>query len=230
MFETLATFTNCTFEANTASSRGAGLHCWADASTISGCEFLLNEIPSGGGGGLCVYQSSNCTVGTSWFVENSATWGGGISVETNSTVVLTGCTIAKNVVAGTTGGAGVSIYEDSWATIDETIIAFNIVGEAVYCSLNATATLSCCCLWSNEGGDWVSCIAGQESTAGNMTANPLFCGLSFYDVYLCADSPCLDDAPENDCGVLIGALDEGCAACASPVQPSSWGAIKALYR
>ena len=58
--------------------------------------------------------------------------------------------------------------------------------------------------------------------------DPLFCGLAENNYTLCANSPCLPDG--NDWGVQIGAHDEGCDACDSPVELTSWGAIKALYR
>ncbi len=76
--------------------------------------------------------------------------------------------------------------------------------------------------------DWVDCIAGQESTGGNMTADPLFCEPAFYDLYLCADSPSLPAF--NDCELLFGAFDEGCPACGTPVNPASWGVIKPMYK
>jgi hypothetical protein len=49
------------------------------------------------------------------------------------------------------------------------------------------------------------------------------------DFTLCANSLCL---PENniDCDQLIGAYGEGCPPCDSPVESTSWGAIKAMYR
>ena len=65
---------------------------------------------------------------------------------------------------------------------------------------------------------------------GNFSADPLFClGTNPEDpLSLCADSPCLPSG--NDCGVLIGAHDEGCGECDDPVESSSWGSIKALFR
>jgi len=140
------------------------------------------------------------------------------------------CTVAKNTSDGTMSGAGIYVYDNSNADLDNTIVAFNVSGEAIYLSLFSEALMICSCFWDNDGGDWVGAIAPQQTQSGNMTLNPLFCGLDFFDVWLCADSPCLADAPENDCGILIGAYDEGCVACGSPVEQSSWGAIKALYR
>jgi len=227
--KTEGSFINTAFEENTASTYGAGAYCHDEYSLFDGCEFFSNTAVNGGGGGICAFLSEAEVVG-SVFIENSATYGGGLSIETTSDVSLESCTVAKNTSDGTMSGAGVYVYDNSNADLDKTIVAFNVNGESVFLSLFSTATINCTCIWDNDGGDWVGDIAPQQSQNGNMTLNPLFCGLDFFDVYLCADSPCLTDAPENDCGVLIGAFDEGCVACGSPVEQSSWGAIKALYR
>ncbi len=227
--KTEGSFINTAFEQNAASTYGAGAYCFDEYSLFDGCEFFSNTASSGGGGGICAYMSEAEVMG-SVFIENTATYGGALSIETTSDVLIENCTIAKNTSDGTMSGGGVFVYDNSNADVDNSILAFNVSGEGLFCSLYSTATLTCTCVWDNDGGDWVSCIELQGSLSGNMTYNPLFCGLDFFDVYLCADSPCLTDAPVNDCGVLIGAFDEGCVACGSPVEQSSWGAIKALYR
>jgi hypothetical protein len=66
----------------------------------------------------------------------------------------------------------------------------------------------------------VECIAGQEGIDGNFSADPLFCNVGIGDVGLANEtSPCLP--ANNDCGVLIGALDEGCACHCGVV----WGDV-----
>ncbi len=88
--------------------------------------------------------------------------------------------------------------------------------------------LSCCNVYGNVGGDWVDCIAGQYGINGNLSEDPLFCDLYNDDLTLCGNSPCLPDS--NDCEVLIGAYGEGCDDCENPVEMTSWGSIKAMYR
>jgi hypothetical protein len=61
----------------------------------------------------------------------------------------------------------------------------------------------------------------------NLFVDPLFCGMAYYDFSHCANSVCLGN---NDWGESIGGLGQGCDACGSPVEPTSWGAIKAMYR
>ena len=225
-----AEFTNCEFEGNEAIYDGGAVRCSDDDSSFAGCGFLYNTASGFYGGAISTAISSDNVVGTSWFYMNEAPDGGGICVGPNSSMNITDCTIVENVTSSRTGG-GAGIYArgiNAVATIENTIIAFNTNGEAVYCQDGGTATLTCSCLYDNDGGDWVGCIAGQGTSGGNMTVNPLFCALTFYDLYLCADSPCLPAF--NDCGLLIGAFDEGCVACGTPVDRASWGVIKAMYR
>jgi len=60
-------------------------------------------------------------------------------------------------------------------TLENSILAFSTQGEAVHCWSNGSATLSCCDVYGNAGGNWVDCIAGQEGQDGNICADPLFC-------------------------------------------------------
>lgn len=68
-------------------------------------------------------------------------------------------------------------------------------------------TTSCTDVYGNAGGDWVGCLAGQDSVNGNFHADPLFCGADGDDnrFTLGGASPCANDT----CG-LIGAEDIGC--------------------
>ena len=101
--------------------------------------------------------------------------------------------------------------------------------------------LTCSDLWGNVGGDWIGCIADQYGIDGNFSSDPLFCGLadgstpmihsdaSPYSLH--SDSPCL---PGNhpygyDCG-LIGAWGVGCSCGPTRSEPTTWGAIKSMYK
>jgi len=98
-------------------------------------------------------------------------------------------------------------------------VAGSIEGEAIYCDGGSSATLSCCDLYRNAGGDWVGPIADQLGVNGNIALDPLFCNDAHipepplrdeYSLTLHADSPC---AAENnpECG-QIGAWPVGCPA------------------
>lgn len=90
----------------------------------------------------------------------------------------------------------------------------------------ATATLRCCDLHNNAGGDWVGCIAAQLGVDGNLAADPQFCDPGSGDFRIAAASPCAP-AQSGACG-LIGALDP--AQCVpNAVAPTTWGWIKVHY-
>jgi hypothetical protein len=137
-----------------------------------------------------------------------------------------GCTLVNN---HSLGGYYPAIFVDGELegvdiAIDRTIIAFNI-GPALYCEYGSQVTVQCCDLHGNTEGDDLC----GEDLGGNFSADPLFCGAEEGDYSLDGYSPCLPgNHPDGvDCG-LIGALGQGCGA--TPVEETSWGRVKALYR
>ena len=112
-------------------------------------------------------------------------------------------------------------------TIENTIISHSLQGEAVSC-WDTDATLTCCDVYRNAGGDWTGSLAHQYGVNGNICQDPLFCWDENADApyTLHGGSPC---APEHNpaCG-LVGAGDVGCGVTA--VGPTSWGSVKAMFR
>jgi len=231
--------TGCTFSGNRAtyahSGDGGGIYCCNSSSpTLTDCTFSGNEALTSGGGIFCDDSSPTFTDCT--FSGNRATGstarGGGIYCFSNSFPTLTGCTFSGNEA---THQGGMLYCWDSTPVFTNCIIAFNQTGEFVVQCYDedgtpegSTPLLACCNLYGNANGDWVGCIADQDGADGNFSQEPLFCGMSNDDFTLCANSPCLPDS--NDCYALVGAHGEGCPDCLSPVEMSSWGAIKAMYR
>jgi hypothetical protein len=103
-----------------------------------------------------------------------------------------------------------------------------VSGPAVECSGWDQIQLSCCDIYGNPGGDWVSCVADQIGENGNICLDPQFCSDSpggDENWSIQSDSPC---APEQSgCG-LIGAWDVGCGTTAA--ESRTWGGVKALFR
>jgi hypothetical protein len=94
-------------------------------------------------------------------------------------------------------------------TIENSIIAFN-EGEAVYCLPGADAHLTCCDVYGNTEGDWISCIEDDQGVNGNIGVDPLFCDADIGNLRLLEDSPCAPfSAPNPECD-LIGAWPVGC--------------------
>jgi len=182
-------------------------------------------------------------------VGNRAWWGGGCSAEFTTLAVFTDCVFWDNSAYGTAGLvcgnetamvldrctfvgnasdalSTISVGMSSSLTLSNVIVAFNEGTEGVSCLHGGTATLACCDIFGNAGGDWIGCIAGYQGIDGNISEDPLFCDWQGGDLRLQLGSPC---APEHNpaCG-LIGALPVGCGT--TPVLETSWGGIKALFR
>jgi len=64
-------------------------------------------------------------------------------------------------------------------------------------------------------------------TENNMNADPKFCGLASGDYRLSSESECAEENAPAGCG-QIGARGVGCEQ--TPVERTSWGRLKALYR
>jgi hypothetical protein len=235
--------TNCKLSANVAEVAGGGIYCNLAAPILTLCVLSRNSasgssIPDGGGGAYCL-ESSPAFIGCT-FSANSSDDGGGLSCCYGSYPVISGCVFAGNSAerggalyyyrassssfAGCTlshnsgeSGSGISCYY-SPLSIENTIIAFGIGGSALYCAGDSTVTLRCCDVYSNEGGDWVECIAGQDSINDNLSADPLFCDSGKGEFGLCDASPCAS-SQQATCG-LIGAFDVGCNSGVHPDVPS----------
>lgn len=206
------TLVGCTFTANHAYELdGGAVICTDGASpTITDCRFLANTT-TGGGAGIAAFSSqveiSGCT-----FAANASSpyqGGGALFCGWGSTVWATNCTFAGN---SSPDGAGVLCYPDGTLLLDRSIIAFSTLGQAIALYGSSTATLSCCDLFGNPGGDWVGAIAGQYGVNGNISADPLFCDLPQGDYHLQPGSPCLPHGPSNPECDLVGAWPQGCSA------------------
>ena len=93
--------------------------------------------------------------------------------------------------------------------MSDCIVAFNLVGAGVALY---DATLSCCDLFGNQGGDWVGPIGGQYGTNGNISADPLFCDPGGHDFGLQDGSPCAGHTPQAPNCDRMGSWPVGCQA------------------
>jgi hypothetical protein len=212
---------NCIFQGNTA-THGGGLYLYWSSASVAACAFLDNEATGGGGGVHCEMPSTpeftNCT-----FAGNTAgNIGGGFNVEVDCTPVLSGCTFVHN---GAPNGGGLWAGPLCSVTLENTLIAFGVAGEAALCVENETQ-FACCDLHGNAGGDWVGSIAEQYGLNGNISADPLFCDPAQGDYRIEAGSPCAPFSPPNPDCALIGAWPVGCGS--TPVEIVTWGRLKAL--
>ena len=212
---------DCLFDGNRAGRFGGGICCFDNVGgsylEIIGATFVGNYAPEGGGIAdmTAAILISDCT-----FLRNSADRGGGIlEYHWCPQQGITNCTFVLN---GAPEGACVSWGSSSNRLMSKNIFAFSTEGAAVHCP-SGDPIITHSVVFGNAGGD---SLCGSHSD--NLFVNPLFCGIQDDDVTLCADSPCLPEG--TGWGELLGAHGQGCGACGVPVQPLSWGSIKAKYR
>jgi len=158
-----------------SAAKGGGIYCFGSSPRITRCILSRNEATDSGGG---MYLYFHCYP------------------------ILTNCTFFENA-APTAGGLYCQPLAD--ALLNNTIIAFSTLGEAVACEDQASTLLTCCDVYGNAGGDWVGCIAGQDSVNNNLWADPMFCDPDAGNFTLAENSPCAPDHSPLGCGYGIPA-------------------------
>ena len=104
----------------------------------------------------------------------SLAFGGGAIYSDDAAPLFQNCTFYGHSTVDR--GAVVYTRGAQAPTFQESILAFNDAGEAVYCYLDATPpTFLCCDLYANEFADWTNCLVAQLGTGGNISADPQFC-------------------------------------------------------
>ena len=210
-------FSNCSAEC------GGAIYCENAWPTIERC--TITDNTAGKGGGIYCWSYSAATVVDCVVARNKAiTSGGGLCLEYNSSPgAVDGCTIVAN---DSPVGAGITFGSTGNLQVTNTIIAFNGPGEGASCTESSPSWMpevTRCCVFGNAGGD---SLCGEHFN--NFYTDPLFCDIGAGDLTLCSTSPCLPGY--NPWRELVGALGQGCGKCSSPVELTSWGLLKAMYR
>ena len=218
-------------QGNRSGGRGAGIACWSsnpnienniisdDTSGLDGGGIsnmysfptvvnntISRNIAYGKGGGIYCWPAwsrPQSSIVNNVIIGNSANLGGGLYLEYSRP------DLSNNTITGNSAnwGGGVYFFYSS-PVIENTIIAFNDMGGSVHCIGDSYPALTCCDVYGNNGGDWISCVADQHGINGNFSTDPEFCDMESSDYRLSESSSC---APgNNDCGVLLGALSVGC--------------------
>lgn len=183
-------------------------------ATIAG-----NEIRDNGASGVSITHSYSEVTGNA--IHDNA--GHGIEI-VEGTSAMHGNTIVENAGAGIHVTSGGKPYMQ---TIAADVVAFN--GTAgLFGGVGGMYNVSCCDVWNNGpagGFNYAGAIADRTGVEGNISVDPLFCGLAADKLSLLEGSPAL----VQSCGPM-GAFDE--PGCAQPdaTRPTAWGDIKAIYR
>ncbi|MEA3409800.1 MAG: right-handed parallel beta-helix repeat-containing protein [Candidatus Eisenbacteria bacterium] len=216
------TIRNCHFSFNTASN-GAAISV-ASTSTpmeISNC-LIHDNTAANRAGGISLSVVDGATVISDCVIyDNVASTypGGGIHLNGVADVTITGCTIVRNTGDSDSGALYLESSPAHAVQLTNTVLSLNSGPPATGWALD----ISHCLAFQNAGGD---SLPGDYHD--NLFTDPLFCNVGGDDFSLCADSPCLPGY--NDWAELLGAYASGCPGCDSPVEASTWGCIKTLYR
>ena len=198
------TVTNCRFVGCNVGDGGT-IYCRSSCDlTLDQCHFYNsnNLVVTGDTSTLRVEGNSTAAITDCTFSDSSSpTAGAAIQLRSFSQATLLNCTIVHN----SSGIAGDSFC--NFGSVNNTIISGSWAGAAVSCLNNSAASLHCCDVFGNAGGDWTGCIADQADIDGNFSADPAFTGGDYYwELYdLSPGSPC--SAAASPCGALIGAHD-----------------------
>jgi hypothetical protein len=211
---------NVIFTANQAHYGGGLMSYGGAAPSLTGVTFRGNQSWDAGGGwhhegGVvtvtdCTFYNNNCT---------GAAGGGGLYLRTEPSV-LTGCTFAWNRAAN---GGNVRLRNGCSPTIENCIIAFSQNGEGLLADEGCEPVCSRVLIYGNDDGDD---LAGTVSDT--LVRDPRFCDVLAGDMTLCSNSWALPG--NNPWVVQMGAYGSGCGDCETPVEETSWGALKALHR
>ncbi|UCD64674.1 MAG: DUF5123 domain-containing protein [Candidatus Zixiibacteriota bacterium] len=223
---------NCLFEGNSTTGTGGIFYDACMGVRVSNTVFRNNSAGGSGGVGYfmdCDPQFDHCV-----FERNSATHGGVISYEFPEQTIPASLTVGENCTfydnSATDSGAVVFMSmidtqnEPGTVTLrfDNCILASNGPARVVDSRSEYMSVLfSCTDIYGNAAGDWVGIIADQKGVDGNFSADPLFCDPENGDFHLADNSPCLPE--NNECEVLIGALEAGCAGMTAEPSPTKLG-------
>ena len=204
------TVEECYFDGNSA-DLGGGIYAHEVSSPrITACEFANNASNDAGGGIYLRGTVAAPVIEDCLFHGNSGEDGGGLAAYNCQFFVVTGCTFAGNFTNAAPGGGERSIGNVGAAicSYGGAVVAQNSIvtgchgGPAAY----GDVTILCCDVFDNSDGN--GSVWDQIGVAGNFSGDPLFCGAGSSDFSLHAWSPCLP--ANNECGVLVGAVGEGC--------------------
>ncbi len=216
-------FTDCEFTRPPDATVGyyGSAYLYASSPTFSNCDFQMQYNTWAG-----VVTGKHSSPTYEWCTfGNCFSWSGAAIANFESTdikdPVFRNCTFFGRIASGT--DLALFVLDDCWPLIENCIISFSGAPEVMLAYGNADPAFVHCVVYD---------VAGAEDIAGpgtdNLLEDPLICDVYAYDFTLCENSPCLPSG--NPWGVLVGARSRGCDSCSSPVEVTTWGAIKAMYR
>ncbi len=165
----------------------SGISCASSSPAITNSTITANLSV-----GIYCYNSS-LSIANSVIASNR---GNGICCDTSSCPQIINATIAGN------GDSGIYCFVSSSPTIVNTIVAFNAAG--IQGDGSAAPVLRYNCVYGNEDYDY-SGVDDPTGSDGNISDDPMLVGVSYWNLHIQPDSPCVDAG--DDGVVQAGWLD-----------------------
>jgi hypothetical protein len=186
----------CSFTNNSATAAG-GLGAFCGALAVRSCLIIHNTSSSPGYGAFHVFTGIGSVTVTESIISNNYCHGLTVDGHHDPTIELDGVTVAGNT--------------DPQMCLWDAIPHFTrvlCVGQFICSTEYLGSSYTYCDFFRSEGSSW--CFGTWYTP--NLNQNPLFCDAAAGDYSLAANSPCLPE--NNQWGVLVGALGEGCGPIA----------------
>ncbi len=230
LIECEAVFEDCRFFDNTAEisyfqleewityypGKAAALYLNKSAVDLSACVFARNRA----------YGASDSPPSSGWGAIVARSY-----PDESLELTIEGCTFWRNwaEVVDVPMGAAITVVGEgaSHMEIRRTIIADSFGGGGIYVEAVGSQALECNDICGNTDGDYLGVIPDPTGTNGNISTDPLFCDAENWDYTLFNNSPCLP--ANNDCGLLMGALGQGCHD-GTPAEEPPLPASHALFQ
>lgn len=198
-----------------------GINTGGSGDCIIEDNFICSNTQSWNGGGLyCASQGAGTVIRYNTICHNATDYnGGGMYVRSN---INTTHVHNNTVVHNESRNGGPAVFVDGTAIVETSIIAWTTGGAGL--TATSSTTVANCDIYGNDGGDG---LGGGTDLGGNVSEDPLFCGIPGSENYfLTTVSGC---APTNhSSGLLVGAWPVGCGT--TETHETSWGELKARYR
>jgi len=209
---------------------GGGIDCENSALLIK------NNIITGNwcinSGAIFCYGAISPTIDGNLICSNEQWGGGALGIMDCSPLVKNNTIVCNRSSDGTS-----AIWIDgnpSHPIIMNNIIAFDSSsttgGPAVWASTPANQIVfECNNVWGNYPANYFGTLTDQTGINGNISQDPLFCGISGSgNYYLQESSPCAEShVPAHCAGFRMGRYP---VKCTVGIEQESWGKIKTLFK
>jgi hypothetical protein len=211
---------------NTA-AYGGGIFADGVLTDLTACVVAGNHSHTFGGGVYVIGDHHQLVLTQCAVVRNVAAGAAGAwYAAAGAELAIAGSTVAENTAGlqGIEGGAFAAGWVYQHSNVRDNVLPVNLPARGagrdpapsadwlVLVDIESEPDFTC----TVSGNGWPGVLADQEGTAGNVTADPLFCHLGnpvgeperYFGV--AADSPCLPENSPGGCTTLIGAFGQAC--------------------